>query len=491
MMKPLFRKSVDSSTDASQRVELKRRRTLLVQDGLLVLIVASLLVFNAAARGINLLMVLSAFFIGFLVIDFFWGKRILRNLRASRKLPEFVYAGEPFYVEIELDASKRHSSAWAIVVEDCWAREEPEYDAPLELKKRLSFVSTPDPDVSNLTRRSNKRLKAIGARKKKAKRISSKKVSRTDAALYSGVETLKPVVYFPSVRRLEKRKEYYIGVVARRGVRRLKSLTTSTRFPCGFFRSSERFDAADEIIVFPRVGRLTDSWTSLFEGQSAQKTSVSSSLTSRIPDETIAIRDWRSGDSKRTIAWRATAKRNRLQSRDFTKRQTRSVLVVLDLYLKPSASKEDSTDRWLKVEKAVSFTTTLIRRYTECGDLHLYFALNADIPEIELNNKNQNGAGVSRNIASNGWDSVMGGGSTCRAFTRLALALTPKEDGLYETLQSVKSFNLKEKQIIVVSPEPISPERLGKERWENAVFIDASSPSFDDYFEFDSKAETE
>ncbi|MBP5622807.1 MAG: hypothetical protein J6X44_12415, partial [Thermoguttaceae bacterium] len=94
-MKRLFGKKDASATAEPRQTELKRRRTSLVQDGLLILIVASLLVFNAAARGINLLMALSAFFIGFLVIDYFWGKRILRNLRVSRKLPDYVYAGEP------------------------------------------------------------------------------------------------------------------------------------------------------------------------------------------------------------------------------------------------------------------------------------------------------------------------------------------------------------------------------------------------------------
>ena len=141
-MKRLFRKKDASATAEPRQTELKRRRTSLVQDGLLILIVASLLVFNAAARGINLLMALSAFFIGFLVIDYFWGKRILRHLRVSRKLPDYVYAGEPFYVEIELDASKRRSASWAIVVEDSWAQEESEYDAPRDLKK-----NAPDAEI--------------------------------------------------------------------------------------------------------------------------------------------------------------------------------------------------------------------------------------------------------------------------------------------------------------------------------------------------------
>ncbi|MBQ9812924.1 MAG: DUF58 domain-containing protein [Thermoguttaceae bacterium] len=481
-MKRLFRKKAASAIAEPRQIEPKRRRTLLVQDGLLILIVASLLVFNAAARGINLLMALSAFFIGFLAIDYFWGKRILRNLRVSRKLPDAAYAGEPFYVEIELDASKRRSASWAIVVEDSWLQEEPEYDAPRDLKKNAPDVS--ELDGANSSNASDKRSKKKKIPKKKNKRITAKQASRTDAALHAGVETLKPVVYFPSIHKHEKRKEYYIGVFARRGVRRLKALTISSRFPCGFYRSSERFDAADEIVVFPGIGRLTSAWTSYVEGKASQETSVSTSLTSRVPDETVAIRDWRQGDSRRTIAWRATAKRNRLQARDFTKRQTRSILVILDLYLPPMTEKESASERWMNIEKAVSFTATLVRRYTEHGDSQLYLALNADVPEIVSGSKKR-GVIATSNDAPNDWDSVVGGGSTRRAFTRLALATSPKEDRLCETIQAAKSFNLKDKQVFVVSPEPIAPERLGSDRWEDAVFIDASSPSFETFFQME------
>ena len=338
-------------------------------------------------------------------------------------------------------------------------------------------------DVDSL-KQSDKRSTKKKGKRKKSKRITAKQASRTDAALHTGVETLKPVVYFPSIHTHEKRKEYYIGVFARRGVRRLKALTMSSRFPCGFFRSSERFDPPDEIVVFPGIGRLTSAWTSYVEGNASQETSVSTSLTSRVPDETVAVRDWRPGDSKRTIAWRATAKRNRLQARDFTKRQTRSMLVILDLYSSPVSSKEETTERWLNIEKAISFTTTLIKRYTERGDSQLFFALNADLPEDKKREED-----VLSNDAPNDWDSIMGGGSTRRAFTRLALALAPQKDRLYETIQAAKSFNLKDKQVFVVSPAPIAPERLGKERWEDAFFIDVSSPSFESYFQTESESD--
>lgn len=478
----VFKRKNDGSV---KKTEQKRRRTQLVQDGLAIVSVGALLVLNAVARGINLLMALGAFFVGFLAIDYFWGKRILRNLKVTRKLPDSICVGEPFYVEIELDATKRKSSAWAVVAEDQWSQEESVYDAPRILKKNVEIESEETIDVND--KFANKKKASRNKKNKKVKRLTAKQASVTDAALHDGVETLKPVVYFPNIHKREKIKEYYVGVFTRRGTRRLKSLTLSTRFPCGFFRSSERFDAPDEIVVFPRVGKLTSAWTTFLSDKAAQETKAATSMTSRIPDETAAIRDWRSGDSKRTIAWRATAKRNRLQSRDFTKRQTRTTILILDLFLSPAskkASKEDLAQRWLNVEKAVSFAATLVKKYTDTSDSQLYFALNADIPDLFADNKERN-KNVLRNISPNDWDLVVGGGSTRLAFTRLALALPPQADRLQEIALAAQSYDLKDKQVFIVSVDPIKLERLDLESRKNALLIDASNPMVDQFFQYD------
>ncbi len=473
-----------SLTRARKEKKPKRSRTLLMQDGLAILVIGALLVFNAAARGINLLLALGAFFVGFLAIDYLWGKTMLERLRVTRKLPGSAYVGEPFYVEIEVDASKRKSSAWAIVVEDTWAEEEEAYDAPRELKKNAAKENLEK--EKTLDKKNDKK-------KTKRKKLSAKEAVLTDAALREGVETLKPVVYFPDVPYGEKRKEYYVGVFTRRGIRRLKEVTISTRFPCGFFRSSERIDMPDEIIVFPKIGRLANAWEN-FAGKVAREASVSTSWTSRVPDETVAIRDWRQGDSKKNVAWRATAKRNRLQARDFTKRQTRTIVLILDLFLAPNDSKEKKIERWKNVEKAIAFSATLIKRYTEGGDSQLYFTLNADVPTIgndELvgNVRGKiNGMANVKNDAPNDWDAVVGGGSIRRAFTRLALAMPPKQDKIHETIHAAKTFNLKDSQVFVVSPEPIDEERFEREHWGDARYIDVSDPAFDDLFQMNADA---
>ncbi len=126
--------NVDRPKNGKPRKE--KAKTVLVQDGLAVLAAAGLLIFSAAARGVNLLLALGAFFLGFLIVDYFWGARTLKKLVAKRKLPDVIYAGEPFYVEIELDGTGRRSPAWSIVVEDEWEEEIPWFDVPEELVKK-------------------------------------------------------------------------------------------------------------------------------------------------------------------------------------------------------------------------------------------------------------------------------------------------------------------------------------------------------------------
>ncbi|MBQ9874346.1 MAG: DUF58 domain-containing protein [Thermoguttaceae bacterium] len=458
--------------------EPRRARVQMAQDGLLALVVAGLMTFSAMARGINLLMALGAFFVGFLAIDYLWGKRNLRELKVSRKLPDAVYAGEPFYVEIELDASEKRSSARSLVVEDAWEPESSEYELPKELKKVAPWDGLGADESSGNSKSS--RRKANRAKKRANRARLALEASKTDAALSEGVETSRPVVYFPQIRKRSVLKEYYVGVFARRGVRRLKSLTLSTRFPCGFFRALRRFDVQDEIVVFPKVGRLTRAWDEFVEGKSAREEVAPSSLTSRIPDETIAIRDWREGDSKRTIAWRATAKRGKLQSRDFARRRARAVLLVLDLCASDKLAK-DPARRWLLTEKAISFVETLIKRGSEQGDSRLCFALNADVPELS-SQVGKRGGVASWNDAPDDWDEIAGGGSTRRASTRLALALPPKEDRLRETLRAANARRGDGATLIVASLEPLDFRRLGDDPVHGAIFVSVSAPDFDEMF---------
>lgn len=459
------RRKNDSPKEKEKKIE-----TVLCQDGFALVAVGGLLVFSAAARGVNLLLALGAMFVGFLVLDYFWGARSLRNLRVSRKLPDSIYVGEPFYVEIELDATKCRASSWAIVVEDEW---EPESS----LVGGSGSVESKRRDASSLLekrRKEKKNIRRRGSSVDKSKDERSVSDARTD-----GVSTDSPVVYFPMAKRADKIREYYVGVITRRGRRKLRALTVSTRFPCGFFRSSLEVASPAEIVVFPRSGVLAEDWETRLSG-AIQEASVATSRTSRVPDETIAIRDWRVGDSKNAIAWRATAKRERLQTREFARRQTRALVVLLDLFAPDDSN--DPAALATNVEKAVSFVATIASRWS-AADARVEFAMNADERDDSESDERESTLGE--------WNEVLARGSVRRVMTRLAFARQTRVDRLNELLAAATERNAREAQFVVVSLGPVSPERLKDSDGlsvcdERVRFVDVSSDFFDSIFQFES-----
>ncbi|MDO5309263.1 MAG: DUF58 domain-containing protein [Planctomycetia bacterium] len=464
----------------------------LVQDGLIVMAVGLLLLFNAAARGVNLLLALGAMFLGYLFFDRILGVFSISNLRVSRRLPDSIYANEPFYVEIEADGSESRSPSWCIVVEDVWEEELPIFKAPELLQtsqsSQNSEVSSKESNVAN------KSVKRSWKKHDKSKKKTSGKVE--ESAQHQGAETLRPVVYFPCVRANERVREYYIGVATRRGLRRLSALSLSTRFPCGFFRKMRQFEAKSEILVFPRIGQLTSSWDA-YVGAQTEETSVAMSRTARAPDETVAIRDWRIGDSKRMIAWRATAKYGRLQSRDFAQRQTRALVFILDLYLDPT-SNLSSSRRWDLAEQAVSFLATVVTRRQQ-DDSRVFFAMNADTvarKTKDVDNEGDNDA-VELLPPSAEWNELTIGGadSARRIMTRLALATTCATDRLGQFVSEAESLDVSDLQVFVVSLAPVDRSRLRIHKGgvvqssgsslQSLRFLDVSSHEFQTLFQTD------
>ena len=478
-----------SEETRDKRGGAKRRRTVLFQDGLGALSVAAFLFLGATIREVNLLMALGAIFAGFAVLDYWQGRRSLRRLRVVRKTPDSIFAGEPFDVEIEIDATRRRSSAWGIVVEDEWTRQEGDREV--------------------LTTAKQEKREKIGKRGKKAKRKDGENASNNeiaqDEARPNVAATTRPTAYFPRVKGGERRRERYGGVVARRGVRRLATLTASTRFPLGFFRSSERFDAPAEILVFPKIGVLTERWNAAFDGRS-REASLSTVRTSRIAGETLAVRDWRRDDSKRAIHWRATAKRGKLQARDFEKRENSVKILILDLFFERESVAE-AARRSALVEKAVSLAATLIDRWTRSNDAKFLLAINGDDSAALKGDVAQDGLGKTGGWGNWSGRVESGSGAFRRALTRLATVESPRLDRLTEIVSTLDPRVLANAQIFFVSVAPLDGRRLAEkegmgkigelddaaafasergisEPWRGANLIDVSATDFDDYFDW-------
>ncbi|MBR2005895.1 MAG: DUF58 domain-containing protein [Thermoguttaceae bacterium] len=493
----------------NERGGAKRRRTVLFQDGLGALSVAAFLFLGATIREVNLLMALGAFFAGFAVLDYWQGRRSLRRLRVFRKTPDAIFAGEPFEVEIEIDATRRRSSAWGVVVEDEWTRQEGDRELWAAAKQEGTAETVGAVKTGEIGKEKRKEKEGKGNRRnKKNSKGASVGEAAQDETRPNVAATTRPTAYFPQIKGGERRRERYCGVVARRGVRRLATLTASTRFPFGFFRSSERFDAPDEILVFPKIGVLTDRWNAA-SGVARRETTVSTARTSRIAGETLTVRDWRPDDSKRAIHWRATAKRDKLQARDFEKRENSVNILILDLFFDEGNASEPDLDLWrgwneefkgdgeketvavirkeakerknrqktkrpveldaqeqarrsALVEKAVSFAATLIDRWTRSNDAKFLLAVNGDDPTAFNENGAQVGLGKMGDMGALSGRVESGNGAFRRALTRLATVEAPSRDRLAEISASLDPRALANAQIYLVSVAAFDGARLAE-----------------------------
>lgn len=498
-----------------RKKKAKRRRTALFQDGVGALSVAAFLFLGATIREVNLLMALGASFAGFAALDYWGGRRTLRRLRVARILPDAIFVGEPFVVEIEIDASERRSSAWGLVVEDAWTAQKTSLKPAflLELLKSSASAAQTSENGENVKGKANGRKE----RKRRRKQTVTDGGFGKEETTPTIAATLRPTAYFPRVRGGERRRERYGGVVAVRGVRRLETLTVSTRFPCGFFRSSERFDAPAEMLVFPKIGVLTERGNALVGGASTQKAAFPTARTSRVQDETLTIRDWRLGDSKKAIHWRATAKRNELQAREFEKRDDYVVILILDLFFdetlangaenrekpnKPAVSagwdddgdseKEGKEKGWEErrksdavrasadeerrraetIEAAVSFAATTLDCWARSNAKFL-LAINGDFADESATD------GAIGSVGA-------GGGALRRALARLATVEPPRRDRLAELAAAIDPRTLADARVFVVSVAPIVGDRgrTWLERRSPARFVDVSAFDFREFFQY-------
>ena len=89
------------------------------------------------------------------------------------------------------------------------------------------------------------------------------------------------------------------------------------------------------------------------------------------------VREWRSGDGRRLVHWRSSARLGKLVVRQFERPRSRDLAVVLDLWQPETAAVEHLEN----VERAVSFAATVLTDLCRQGGSSVYLALGDPGPE--------------------------------------------------------------------------------------------------------------
>lgn len=350
-----------------------RRResgTEVCREGWYYLVLTALVFFAAMMLSVNLLLILAGMMVGPILFSWRLVGSTLRRLEVRRKLPHGICAGDQLVVPIEAINPRRRLGSWAVVVEEQIRREG------------------------------------------------------------DGARPIRPTVYFSYIPAGQSLANSYRGRLPRRGRYTFGPLRISTRFPFGLLRYRRTIGQTDALVVLPRLGRLTRAWLARrhesFEGGSRRER-----RHSRVSGDFYGVRQWTSGDSRRWIHWRSSAKHGELVVRQFEQHRNRDVALLVDLW---HPSKPSPTDLE-NLELAVSFAATVASETCRKGGANLLLGKTCPSPEF-----------------------VAGPASLAMlrdALEWLAVAEASDGDGLAELLTQVLARVEPGTELILVSTRPI------------------------------------
>lgn len=312
-----------------------RRRAWLTREGWYYVALLAFIIGGAVLRSVNLLVVLAGTLIAPPLFNWRLVMASLMELRVRRQLPGQAVAGEPLTVEFQVHNSRRWLSSWLVTVEDWITREG-------ETKPRRAQPNS---------------WTGWGfVRKHLQKRRSHARAL---------------IVHVPAGGTGGGN---YRITLFRRGRYRLGPLRVSTRFPLGLVRGQMTIPAPDTLVVAPRLGRMLPDWTQLLEAELVgdERRHPHRGLSE---GDYYGLRPWQRGDSLRWVHWRTTAKLARPMVRQFERRRSRDVVLVLDPWL------AEGGDEHL-LELAISVTATALHDIAARGHARLALVVGGAKPRV-------------------------------------------------------------------------------------------------------------
>ena len=183
-------------------------------------------------------------------------------------------------------------------------------------------------------------------------------------------EMLEATVLFSRVSPRTSQTGAYELRLSQRGRYRFGPIRVSSRFPLGLVERSRVFAVPGEILIYPRIGRISPKWKLRLVG-ATELVSQNQPHRGVFNDDFHSLREFRSGDNPRAIHWRSTARRGEMILREFHQNREHTLAVVLDLFRHPLQKGSASES----IELALSFVASLlVERGRECRDGFLTLA---------------------------------------------------------------------------------------------------------------------
>ncbi len=188
--------------------------------------------------------------------------------------------------------------------------------------------------------------------------------------------------YFLKIPQGKSQRTSYRHTFARRGQYVLTGYRIATKFPFALFRKSRDVDAPVEVLVFPARVSVPRP-----PPRSSTRGDVASSRLGR-RGEFFGLREHRTGDDRRDVHWKSSARSGRLVVREYEDELARRVAIAVDNAL-PADVRDAAADGVLApaaeaqvnaVERAISVAASLATTYLEAGWTVEVVARGASVP---------------------------------------------------------------------------------------------------------------
>ena len=273
-------------------------RMRITRAGLSYLGVLAALVASGLHQQANLILLVAGMAVGPMVASWFVSAAMLRKLRIRRRAADYLFSGEPLRIGYTLENGRRSTSALALGVED-----------------QLTPIDRGIP----------------------------------------GAAAVLPRVVFGRVGPRDRARLRWQGPTPARGRYRFGGMELVTRSPFGLLERRQSVQGPAEIILYPRVGRLTRRWRQIHRESSHPKPGQRPDRSSQTQDY-HGLRDYRPGDSPRWIHWRTTARIGKPMVKEFEQQNEQDLALLIDPWLPRTKVTSEQREA---VEAVIRFAATV------------------------------------------------------------------------------------------------------------------------------------
>ncbi len=273
-------------------------RSILTREGFFYFLVSLTLLVAGLIQQVNLILLVFTLAAGPFLASIFGSRTMLRRLIVQRRIPVYVFSGDPLMIDYAVENGRRYYPALALFIDDS--------------------------------------------------------VIPVDRAV-SGSGSLSPRVFFARIPGRERARLQWKCVSPKRGRYEFRDLDVGTRAPFGIVEHRVTISLPGEILVYPRIGQLTRRWF-LIQRQAIENRRGQRHDQSAQQMEYHGLRDYRSGDSPRWIHWRTSARRGELMVKEFEQQSEQDLAILVDPWLPRTKAVAEQREA---VEQAVSFAATV------------------------------------------------------------------------------------------------------------------------------------